>query len=169
MLGTFMNAKTKKKPSAVAVSAALNRVQHTTNNRQSWNDLESLYTTTAQSMLGVMATLNELISIEKLVDYVHDKETYHAAIRTLTTDFNNLGNELVRIHDEHKSCTGFVKDDKELSDCIRIFGNYTVFYERFQGLTLPTVMSITDMAIEAKDRKDQEQAQQPVIKEQTNV
>lgn len=162
-----MSTKFNKKLSASGVSDAIKGLPRPSQHSQSWDDLEQLYQTSAKSMMGVMATVDSLISLPGIIKYVKDTDTYNIAIRTLTSDFEILAKELTGIHEEHQSYTGRVSNDQELSKCIHIFGKYTIFYERFQGLTLPTVMSITDMAIEAKEAMERDTSHQTT--EEQNV
>jgi len=145
----------KKKQSSRAVNQALERISAEEHRRrQTWEELEDLYQTTAQNMLATMASVEAVISTPNIIDYVKDKDTYNAAIRTLTNDFNALGDKLVSIHNKHEGKTGPVATEFELSQCFGIYGEYSVFFEQFKGLTLPTIMSITDMAMEAKAAYD---------------
>lgn len=145
---------TKKKKSAAAVSQMLSSRGYDNQPyiEQRWEELEDLYHTTASNMLSVMAGIDELISNKEIINYVPNITAYTSALNGLTSDFNMLGDELVQIHNLHVGKTGVVKTDDELTECIDIYGKYTVFFEKFKGLTLPSVLSITDIAIEAQEK-----------------
>lgn len=118
---------------------------------QSWDDLEVIYQTYLHSMYGVMQTLNEMISIPGLTSYIKEKDTFNTALNTLSKDYEKLLNDLDGIHDKHKEMKGKVKSESELSMSFQLGGQYSVLFERYQSLTLPTIMSLTDMATDARD------------------
>lgn len=119
--------------------------------QQSWDDLESIYQTYLHSMYGVMQTLDEMISIPGLISYIKEKETFDKALRTLSNDYDVLLSDLDKIHDKHKEMKGKIKTQTELSTSFTLAGEYSVLFERYQSLTLPTIMSLTDMATDARD------------------
>lgn len=127
---------------------------------QLWEELESLYAVYTQNMVNIMSKVEESISVEGLYAYITEKETYTTAINTLTADVDRFTDRLLAIHEKHKDRRGHVLSDNDLALFFSIGGEYTVLFEQFQGLTIPTIVSITDMIIEAKERYDEAQQTQ---------
>lgn len=128
-------------------------------NGQNWADLEDLYNSIRTSMRSIIVNVMEMITIPDMINYVKDPDTFNMAINTFKNDATSLINELTKIHEMHANKTGIVKNDDELSECIHIFGNYSIFNEKINGILLPTILSITDMAIEARDKMNLEKNQ----------
>lgn len=98
-----------------------------------WDELEESY----QLGKDILAAENEMIAaVDKMSDYVENKEYLAEVKQGILSDVDALSKELESIHDSHAGKTGKVGED-DIMDCLDAHMTYSSFVTRATQLLQP--------------------------------
>jgi len=119
---------------------------------QSWSELEDLYQKCATGIYETLSSVTELVNYPNLMNYVTNPSEFRVAVDGFKRDIDLFTNQLIAIHAMHSQRSGNITTEDELAAAFSIYGLYTEFFDNFKSLSFQTVLSITDMAMEAINR-----------------
>lgn len=146
----------KTKPKSVAL--AVNKLHQQSDSHeivnQTWSDVEALYKDCSMAILSAMSELSVLVNDHSYVPYIENLQEFNVVVRGFQRDMEALATELAGIYELHKHKTGYVIKEDDVALNFKVYGQYMEFFERYKALTLPTVLSITDIVIAAKAKME---------------
>lgn len=118
--------------------------------RQSWEELENIYQGIIKGIYDIGTQVNEAIRVINLIkDYQTDPNIINT-VETISSDISEFSNMLSTIHGKHSSKTGIVRSPEELVECLSIYNEYQIMFERFKSITFNPMLTITEYLTDAQ-------------------
>lgn len=111
-----------------------------------WDDMQSLYSSFSQALVGANAQLNEVYRIPGILEFIPRKDEVTVALRGLSQDIRQFGAELSAIHSKHSDRTGGFSDEADMLTSIQVFEAYTNYQVRYDAVIMPTVTFLLEQA-----------------------
>jgi len=133
-----------------------NRKEKNNQSNQRWEELEDIYQAMGRGIVDVTTKVNEAIQYMNSVGIEESPELV-LTVRSLVRDITEITESSVSIHSTHSGKTGIIKDSDDLALCLDIFNSYVVLNDKFKGLTMGPMLTITEhltTAIEKAEEAD---------------
>lgn len=112
--------------------------------QQKWEDLEKIYKSCMDALITANNEVVALFKIPGVMENIENRQETVIALRGLNKDILFFAEELKMIHKYHEGKTGFIEDENELGTSLQIFEKYHQFQTTYQGVIIPTVISLSE-------------------------
>jgi len=130
-----------------------NRKEKNSQSGQRWEELEDIYQAMGRGIIDVTTKVNEAIQYMTSVGIEESPELV-LTVRSLVRDITEITESSVSIHSTHSGKTGVIKDSDDLALCLDIFNSYVVLNDKFKGLTMGPMLTITEYLTTALEKAE---------------
>lgn len=137
-------------PAKSKVGAAMREAYASKNEqRGNWGELDGIYVACAQSLVGTLQHVTELVSHPDVVaNLAHIGET-EVLVKGIKRDIHTFTSDLVKIKARHEGKRGEIRSDEDLLLSIGIHQDYSMFNEMFRTTITPNILTLTDQIANA--------------------
>ncbi len=116
-----------------------------------WDEVESVYTQIAQSIIQIGVTVNTFVGMKEIYGYVDPAEMKELPllIEGLSSDLTTFASILGAIHSQHETMTGVIESEEHISHAGSIMGEYGRFATHLESATMQVSTRITSAFEEA--------------------
>lgn len=114
------------------------------NTQQSWEDLEEIYKSCSEALVVANNSVVELFKIPGVIKHIPNQQETKISILGLDKDIKFFSEELKNIHKQHEGRAGLVTAQEDLGLCLEIFEKYHNFQTHYQGVIIPTVITLSE-------------------------
>ena len=131
------------------------RVKHAMKRTQ-WEELDAMYEVLARAIATVANDVNRIIVMVK-DNNLETTPQFNTNVSGISRDIGGLVTDLLAVKDMHRSKTGSVANEEDLSLCLSIFEEYSNLNTVFQTVTFTPMLAINeyiaDMSLKYRDEE----------------
>ena len=145
---------TKKSQSRLDRDAAKKNMDEFRKTSNTWNDLEDIYVQCRSMATGITNQISQMFSVDKIGNFLPDAKMSSDLIRCLSSDIQQVTNELDEIHSKHADRKGGCVNDDEFISSLTFIEAYNAFQVKFDGVIMPNVKILTEQFDQAIAKVD---------------
>lgn len=124
--------------------------------RQTWEDLENIYTSIVDGMITIGHRVNEA-AIQLNQFKPSNLSEIAITVKGIERDLLLFTDDLVKIHKGHEGKKGVITDEDELALCFCIYNDYVELNERFRAIIFNPMLTITESLSETMTQSTPEE------------
>ena len=114
-----------------------------------WGELDGIYVACAQSLVGTLQHVTELVSHPDVVNNLEHIGETEVLVKGIKRDIHTFTSDLVKIKARHEGKKGEIRSDEDLLLSIGIHQDYSMFNEMFRTTITPNILTLTDQIANA--------------------
>lgn len=126
-------------------------VGYTGRTKQTWAELDNLYTALAEGFVEIGSRVQDSVSIIHAAG-IEDTPELVSTIKGFSKDLELFTADLISIHKKHADKTGNIAGEDDLALSISVYTDYTSLNERFNAVVFPTMMTIMEFTAAAMEK-----------------
>lgn len=149
--------KLQKKKSAHAILGAYG-AQYPKNHQDkariakpTWEGITRLSDEIRNYIAQMASDINESVEMVKIAGCQNPVE-FNAMVLKTNDDIMQFTNDFLKVAQMHAGRTGFIKSPDDLALSIQVHENYNQFRVKFEGVMHHSLISFTELALQARDR-----------------